>query len=118
MEIKDLVKDAHRYAQKQGWWGMRDELLNTVYETWSDSLYKYSDAVITNSLLMLVVSELAEATEALRCGNNENLAEELADAVIRIADFCGGFGIDLESAIEKKMEANSKREYKHGGKII
>lgn len=33
---------------------------------------------------------------------------------IRLGDLCGGLNIDLESEIEKKMEKNRKRGYKHG----
>jgi NTP pyrophosphatase (non-canonical NTP hydrolase) len=67
-------------------------------------------------MLMLIVSEIAEAMEACR----RNLAsdklpdylgveEELADAVIRIADFCGGFDLDLSGAILDKLEYNANR---------
>lgn len=94
-------------------------------------------------LLMLVVSELSEALEAHRkCKTSNGLLEiyekesanpcvidcsaifehliknsledELADAVIRIADMCGYLGIDLEKHIELKMKYNATREYKHG----
>jgi hypothetical protein len=34
---------------------------------------------------------------------------ELADAVIRIADYCGRFGYDLGGAIEEKLEYNRHR---------
>jgi len=67
---------------------------------------------------MLVASELGEACEAIRHGDKENLAEELADIVIRIADFCGWYDIDLEKAIAEKMEKNRNRPYKHGGKSL
>lgn len=67
---------------------------------------------------MLVASELGEACEAIRHGDKENLAEELADIVIRIADFCGWYDIDLEKAIAEKMEKNRNRPYKHGGKRL
>lgn len=52
--------------------------------------------------------------EADRCGNKADFAEELADAVIRIADLCGGLGIDLEWAIIEKMNRNAKRPRLHG----
>ena len=41
---------------------------------------------------------------------------ELADAIIRIADMCGAYGLDLEEALTKKMEYNKSRPYRHGGK--
>lgn len=48
----------------------------------------------------------------------EGIAIELADAVIRILDYCGHVGIDIEKAIEIKHEYNKTRPYKHGGKKI
>lgn len=35
---------------------------------------------------------------------------ELADAVIRIADFCGAYDLDLAGAIIDKLEYNANRE--------
>ena len=37
------------------------------------------------------------------------LEVELADAVIRICDICGGLGLDLEGAIYEKLEYNKNR---------
>ncbi len=67
------------------------------------------------SKLMLVVSELSEAAECVRDNNfEEDFAEELADAVIRIFDICGTLNIDLEHAITIKMIKNELRPIKHG----
>lgn len=44
----------------------------------------------------------------------EGVPSELADTVIRIFDFCGTYGIDLEAAVLQKMAFNSGREHKHG----
>ena len=63
--------------------------------------------------LMLVVSEVAEASEAVRKVDNINFAEELADATIRIFDICGAMGIDLEGVIDAKMKVNRGRHGKH-----
>jgi len=63
-------------------------------------------------------SELSEALEAMRnYGSAENIAEELADCCIRIFDYCGAKGIDLEDALLKKIEYNKKRPYRHGKKF-
>lgn len=83
-------------------------------------------------LLMLAVSELAEALEEYRAGRAldevyevedkfgqmkpEGVPIELADTIIRIADMAGRWGIDLDAAIEQKMMFNENRPYKHGGK--
>lgn len=44
----------------------------------------------------------------------EGIPIELADAIIRIFDFCAAVGIDIEKAIELKMAYNISRPYKHG----
>lgn len=94
--------------------------------------------------LMLIVSELAEALEADRKGKYTNPdaaawmhaccddghkyeehfpqhikdthEDEIADALIRILDYCGNFGIDIESHVRWKLEYNKTREHKHGKK--
>ena len=57
-------------------------------------------------MLMLVLTELAEAAEGIRKGLNDDhlphrpMAEvELADAEIRLLDFAGGFGYNIESKL-------------------
>lgn len=44
----------------------------------------------------------------------DSVEDELADAVIRIADMCGAFGIDLERHVVEKLEYNRHRPRKHG----
>lgn len=77
-------------------------------------------------LLCLIHSEISEALECYRKGENrlyhvngkpEGFPVEVADAVIRILDMCGYLGIDLEFMIENKHEYNKSRPYRHGGKI-
>lgn len=59
-----------------------------------------------DELLMLVVSEIAEAMEAERkdlmddkLPHRPGAEVELVDAVIRLADFAGGFGYDIKEGI-------------------
>jgi hypothetical protein len=48
----------------------------------------------------------------------EGIPVELADAVIRIADWCGQNDVDLAAAIRLKMQYNRSRPFRHGGKKI
>lgn len=64
--------------------------------------------------LMLIVSEVGEAVEALRTGSYALHAEELADVCIRVFDYCGKHGIDLGKFILHKMEINETRPLRHG----
>ena len=96
MQINEMVKLCHDTAKEKGFWDDNRE---------------------TGTILMLIVSELAEALEAARMGDTENFNEELADTVIRIFDYCGYLNIDLESEIMKKYSKNQLRSYKHGKKF-
>lgn len=69
--------------------------------------------------IALMHSELSEAFEELRKKEVDwsHVAEELADTVIRILDYCGGRGINLEDALFKKMKVNESRPYMHGKRL-
>lgn len=67
-------------------------------------------------LLMLIVSEIAEAMEGERKSlvdthlPHRSMAEvELADALIRIFDYAGAFGYDLDGTVADKREYNRHR---------
>ena len=68
-------------------------------------------------LLMLTVSELAEALEGHRKSlSDEKLPHrsafevELADALIRLLDIAGGLQLDLGGAYAEKMQYNAVRK--------
>lgn len=77
-------------------------------------------------LLALIHSEISEALEGERKDlmddklPHRKMAEvELADAVIRIMDYCAGFGYDLQGAFNDKMAYNATREdHKHEARRI
>ena len=104
MEISQMQVEVHRIAVEHGWW----EEPRSVGE-----------------VLMLMVTELAEAMEAYRSGNPESkkipgfsqMEEELADVVIRLLDYAGGKNLNIEGALLAKMAYNEKRPHRHGGKL-
>lgn len=68
-------------------------------------------------LLMLMVSEIAEAMEGERKDlmddhlPHRRMAEvELADALIRIFDYASAFGYDIDGAFHEKRAYNAQRE--------
>lgn len=77
--------------------------------------------------LMMVVTELAEAVDEIRNDTKpiyyvgdkpEGEAIELADAVIRILDYCQSRGFNLGQAIQIKHAYNQTRPHRHGGKKV
>lgn len=100
--IKELCDECHAIAIDRGWYadGERNK----------------------GELIALIHSELSEALEALRDGNGpdkrcpgfNSLEVELADALIRIFDMAGYLKLDLEGALQAKMEVNRNRPHRHG----
>ena len=104
MKINDFVREIHNNAKSKGW---HDEKRSAL------------------EIHALIHSEISEATEEVRnnkpsCyienGKLEGEAVELVDAVIRIMDYFGHNGWDMESIIFGKMEYNKTRSYRHGNK--
>ncbi|MDD2563096.1 MAG: hypothetical protein PHU27_02635 [Salinivirgaceae bacterium] len=115
--LNEAAQRIHADAKQKGFWDSERE---------------------TGTLLMLMVSELAEALEADRHGRYANrttfacnpdgkseeeqfrshikdtLEDEMADTMIRILDFCGAKGIDIEWHINQKLAYNRTREHRHG----
>jgi NTP pyrophosphatase (non-canonical NTP hydrolase) len=112
LTIKQLVKEAYKNAKAKGFWEDWEEIEQT--KIGDEETYRQLKNNAIGNRLMLIVSELGEAEEALRHNDIDNFKEELADVAIRLADLCGGLNIDLEDEIRKKMERNKKRPYKHG----
>jgi hypothetical protein len=105
MKINDFVREIHNNAKEKGW---HDEKRSAL------------------EIHALIHSEISEATEEVRSnrpsgmytceGKPEGEPVELVDAVIRIMDYFGSKGWDLEGILMAKMEYNKTRSYRHGGK--
>lgn len=93
------------------------EAIHTANEKWWRDLYT-GEKLQRNAgeMLMLIVSEIAEAME----GHRKNLMDdklphrpmvevELADAMIRILDMGAGLGLDIAGALVEKCEYNKTR---------
>jgi NTP pyrophosphatase (non-canonical NTP hydrolase) len=98
--LNNLARDCH--ATNQHWWH---------HPATGERLDRNK-----GELLMLIVTEIAEAME----GERKNLMDdklphrkmaevELADALIRIFDYAGAFGFDLDGAVAEKRAFNATR---------
>ena len=106
---------------------MINELCKRAYENSKKHGFEEGEKNF-GEVIALMHSELSEAFEEYRMGKGINetyyenetkpcgIPSELADVVIRVFNFCGGSGIDLEKIILEKMDYNESRPYKHGGK--
>ena len=110
MTIESLIQESHQTAKSKGWWDDPDRDVG--------------------ELLALIHSEVSEALEVYRVKGKDSIGEnwldekgkpegftvELADVIIRIADLCGEFELDLEKSLTTKLSYNQTRPYRHGDK--
>ena len=112
LDIKELMKIIRKNNEEKGW---------------------HSDGPsLFMEKMMLVVSEISEAVEEFRNGKGLNetfygpgnpakplgIPTEIADAIIRLLDWCESNDVDIETALLDKMEYNESRMYRHGGKLV
>ena len=103
----DLVNLAHYTAKEKGWYDTErnvPELLCLIHSEVSEALEEYRNGRAPNEVYHGIG------------GKPEGIPIELADVIIRIADLCGRYDIDLTSALHEKLEWNQGRSYRHGGK--
>lgn len=104
-DLDILARNINEWAKAKGFW---------VFDVGS------SHNLVKTTKVMLVVTELAELVEGLRENNDDetfgftNEEEEVADAIIRLLDYAGQYGLRIADAIEAKMEKNEGRPYRHG----
>lgn len=123
MEIKEMVYEAYKNARDHGFYNNYEKALNKyISNEWNveeAGYFKEVSAAFISNYINLIISELGEATQELRNGNNESMVKELADVYIRLSSLIGalGYAEDIEDIIKHKMEENKNRPYKHG-KVI
>lgn len=102
LDLDDRSRVIHAAMRSKGFWDR---------ETLDGGIRNPS---LASEKLMLIVSEVAEVQDALRDGNDELEAEELADVMIRTFDYAAWRGINLDVVISKKMGKNRDRPHLHG----
>ncbi len=137
--LSEMAAEIHDANRRKGFWDDRGRDTRSISE-----------------MLLLVVTEVAEAAEALRkdgaidkigaagyiywmtsgsegdemIAGGESISksffesevkntfeDEIADAIIRLLDLCGGLGIDISRHVELKLAYNAQRPHKHGKKF-
>lgn len=122
--LNNLAKEIHQNAVEHGWWEQErsfGEIIALCHSELSEALEEYRNKN-EHAIRMLPIyysggDYIASAPTEV-CKKPEGIATELADCIIRILDYCGKEGIDIEEAIRIKHEYNKTRPYRHGGKRL
>lgn len=134
MTINDWTKEIHENAVDHGWWEEErslPEIVALCHSELSEALEEYRDG---NPDVWYGCHQgrnggicLAEECQHCDCGQcvigcsndkPEGIAVEMADCIIRILDYAGHMGWDMEAIIRQKHEYNKTRPYRHGGKVV
>lgn len=117
--VEHLQNTCFELNEAKGWW--RDpqsglDLLQVIHSPTSRIEELLGSALVSQKLL-LIVSEIGEATEGHRKGlmddklpHRQMLEAEMADIAIRLFDLAGGLGIKLWEVIPEKLKFNTTRE--------
>jgi len=102
---------------------MFDELAEEIHKNAVDKGFwdRIADPIFLAKQMMMIVSEVSEAMEAVRKEMDpEQISDEFADIIIRTLDLYAGMveagyvTKSLDYAIKEKMERNTHRPKKHG----
>lgn len=127
--LNELAKEVHQNAVDHGWWEEErsfGDIIALCHSELSEALEEYRDLSAGSQLDKRIKSKQIYYSgggyicdQPSACSKKpEGIAVELADCIIRILDYCGKEGIDIEAAIRIKHEYNKTRPYRHGGKKI
>lgn len=105
-----------------------DRLQRISYEIAQEKGWCKNGPIALPEQIALIHSEASEALESYRNnepiswtdehGKPQGVASEFADIFIRMGHYATQMGFKLSDEIERKLEYNKTRPYRHGGKAI
>lgn len=133
--INQVAREIHENAVAHGWWDEErrfPEIIALCHSELSEALEEYRSGRPNEWYACEEgeVEQVCNPEDQYDCMNYadkenckyrskkpEGIAVELADCIIRILDWCGKEGIDIDRLITEKHEYNKTRPYRHGGKV-
>lgn len=111
MNLNDYATHCHQISKSAGWWNDCRDWTGKI-----DGPWKAVDFPILGLKISLIHSEISEMLEGMRKGGPDDHlpdrpAEEVeaVDALIRLFDYAGARGLDLDGAFHDKVEYNKNR---------
>lgn len=116
--LNEWTKDIHQNAVAHGWWDEArsfGDIVALCHSELSEALEEY------RSGKPMIYGCCGHCDKEAQCeaeGKPEGIATEMVDCLIRILDWCGKEGVDVEAVLAQKHEYNRTRPYRHGGKVL
>lgn len=114
--LNELAQELHQLSVEKGFY--HDQQQMDYLGPWDSKLRSILKRSLNSEKLLLIISEVTEIVEELRKPNpdEDKIAEEYADVLIRLLDSVAANDVDIDGALEKKRKKNKRREYMNGGK--
>ena len=123
--LNELAREIHDNAVAHGWWdGERSfgDIVALCHSELSEALEEYR----TKKPLAYCESQytengmygINEPSDWFINDKPEGIAVEMIDCIIRILDWCGKEGVDVDALLMAKHEYNKTRPYRHGNKAL
>ena len=122
MTINDWVKRCHEIAVAHGWWDEEKSLGECIALMHSELSEALEEARAGRPGEYVLTAEndelyLEKDREKFAGRQPEGIYVELVDCVIRIFDYLGHEGADVEAIMTEKCAYNETRPYRHGKKF-
>lgn len=126
--LNEWAAEIHQNAVDHGWWDEPrsfGDIVSLCHSELSEALEAYRDEmpqVCCESYRQLCRYNCK--CSGLKCPyfsqsrKPEGIATEMIDCMIRILDWCGREGVDVDAILQAKHEYNKTRAYRHGGKTL
>ena len=131
MTLNEYRDKIHENAVAHGWWDEErsfGDIVALCHSELSEALEEYRSGRSMEWKACNLYGGSCDKEECphyknncCECGNMdkpEGIAVEMADCLIRILDWCGKGGVDIDRIVQEKMAYNETRAYRHGGKKL
>lgn len=114
--VNEIVDEAHDMARSKGFYEDIEAMTGLLTAQGQQQMREAAKRDFVLGQLAKIGSEVGETVQAIQRKGiyHSDVAEELADVIIRVCDLAGFLEINLGREVHQKMRINAQRPRKHG----